>query len=274
MSIASIAQELADGLESWGIDQPSIAVVLGTGMGTDEAIENVLDEQSYYIDTADIKGWPNSTVAGHAGRLIFGKIGGEGAVLLKGRVHYYEGYSMRKVTKPIRILNALGVEKLLLTNASGSVNPDLQVGRVVIIDDHINMQPSPLIGPNIGTGPRFLDVGEVYDKKTVAIAKELYGLHFSGSIYNKTGTYLALTGPTYETPAEYKMVKILGADLVGMSTVPEAIVGRHCGMKVFAASIVTDSMHQDSISHEEVQEKANLVAPKLASFLNDVARKM
>ena len=204
--------------------QPKTAIILGTGLG--RLADEITD--SYSIPYKDIPNFPISTVEGHSGKLIFGKLGGKDIMAMQGRFHFYEGYSMKQVTFPIRVMHELGIKTLFVSNASGGTNPLFKVGDLMIITDHINFFPEhPLHGPNIGDGPRFPDMSEAYSKRlrdlALTIAEEK-------NIDVRQGVYLGTQGPTFETPSEYKMFKLFGADAVGMSTVPEVIVARHCGI--------------------------------------------
>jgi purine-nucleoside phosphorylase len=211
-------------------------------------------------------------VQGHEGKLVFGRLGGKQVAILAGRFHYYEGYNMEQITFPVRVMKALGVHTLIVSNAAGGMNTDFKVGDLMIINDHVNLFPEhPLRGPNDDRlGTRFPDMSEPYNEaliqKALEIAEE-QGLHIH------TGVYAGLTGPTYETRAEYKWLHTIGCDAVGMSTVPEVIIAIHGGMRVFAASIITDmgigtDGHIDKITHEEVLEAANAAAPKLAALVS------
>jgi purine-nucleoside phosphorylase len=215
--------------------QPEIGIVLGTGLGG--LVKDI--ENQIVVPYEDIPHFPVSTVESHSGKLIFGSLSGRPVVAMQGRFHYYEGYSLNEVTFPIRVMKMLGVKKLLLSNASGGVNPSFDIGDLMIINDHIDLFPeNPLVGPNIDElGPRFPDMSEPYDpemiEKAELIAKENH-------IVVRKGVYAGLTGPSLETPAEYKYIRTIGADTVGMSTVPEVIVARHMDIPVFAISIITD----------------------------------
>lgn len=229
-------EETADYIKSQCAIEVKKAVILGTGLGH---FTNLLDDVIFKIPYSEIVGFPESTVKGHSGELIFGQTQGIPLCILSGRFHYYEGYDMKDLTLPIRVLKYLGVEELYITNVSGSVNPDFNEGDIVLVKDHINMMPdNPLRGPNVDAwGPRFPDFSEVYSSRLSKIAglisKEL-GLDL------KSGVYYALQGPNLETPAEYKMIHLLGADLVGMSTVPEVIVAKHSGMEIMVLSMVSN----------------------------------
>lgn len=244
---------------------PKAGIILGSGLGGSTAVLQVETE----IDYADIPHFPVSTVEGHAGKLIFAQLSGKPVVLMAGRFHYYEGYNMEQVTFPVRVIKALGADTLIVSNAAGGMNPHFKIGELMIIKDHINLFPEhPLRGPNDDRlGTRFPDMSEPYDLELIDKAREL-ALHLG--ISTQTGTYIGLTGPTFETPAEYKWLHVIGGDAVGMSTVPEVIVARHGGMRVFAVSIITDLGIVgvvNTVTHEEVLAAANEAAPKLANLV-------
>jgi len=220
----------------------------------------------------DIPHFPVSTVEGHKGKLIFGKLAGKTVMAMGGRFHFYEGYKAQDIVFPIRVMKLLGVETLLLSNAAGGVNPSYKVGDLMIINDHISQfTPNPLVGKNIPEfGPRFPDMSEPYKKELIEKAKAIAALH---QFDVKEGVYLAVTGPTFETKAEYRMIHVLGADVVGMSTVQENIVAIHAGMQVFAMSVVTDigiREEHNIITHEEVLEAARHAEPKLAVIFREL----
>lgn len=247
---------------------PTVGIVLGSGLGN--FIDEIAVEKE--IPYEDIPNFPVSTVEGHQGKLVFGKLSGKTVVAMAGRFHFYEGYPAKDVVFPIRVMKLLGVETLLLSNAAGSVNPDFQVGDIMIVKDHISQFiHNPLIGKNYAEfGPRFPDMSEPYKKHLVEKAKAIAAIH---NFDIKEGVYLVVTGPTFETKAEYRMIRILGADVVGMSTVQEAIVANHAGMDVFAVSVVTDmgiSEIEISITHEEVLEAARQAEPKLALIFKEL----
>lgn len=251
---------------------PEIGIVLGTGLGglTDEI------EEFGHLMYKDIPNFPVSTVKGHEGKLIFGLLGGKNVVAMQGRFHYYEGYSMQEVAFPIRVLKYLGIKVLILSNAAGGVNPDYEIGDMMIIKDHINlMGNNPLLGKNDDDlGPRFPDMSEVYDKKVIRTFTKIARHH---SVHYHQGVYAAVSGPTFETPAEYKYIRTLGADAVGMSTVPESIVARHMGLPVFAVSIISDLGVEGKIieiSHDDVLDAAATVAPKLTLVLKEMISKL
>lgn len=258
-------KETAAYIQKFLKETPEYAIVLGSGLGKlqDEVKDKIV------IDYKDIPHFPQSTVVGHSGQLIYGKVEGRAVLMMAGRFHYYEGYSMDVVTFPIRIFKQLGIEKLILSNASGGVNPNYEVGDAVVIRDHINMMPEhPLRGKNYDElGPRFVDMSEPYDKKMIDFVLK-YGEE--KGIEVKQGVYLGLQGPTFETPSEYGMVRILGADCVGMSTVPEVIVAKHQGMRVFCISIITDLGGPEiafPVSHEEVLNAANKAMPQIITLV-------
>jgi purine-nucleoside phosphorylase len=249
-------------------ETPTVGIVLGSGLG------NFVNEIAIEKEVAyeDIPNFPVSTVEGHKGKLIFGKLSGKTVVAMAGRFHFYEGYKAQDVVFPVRVMKLLGVETLLLSNAAGGVNPSYKVGDIMIIKDHISQfTPNPLIGRNIVEfGARFPDMSEPYKKQLIDKAKAIAVAH---NFDVKEGVYLAVTGPTFETRAEYKMIQVLGADVVGMSTVQESIVANHAGMQVFAMSVVTDVGIRDEeniITHEEVLEAAKQAEPKLATIFKEL----
>ncbi|WP_018628553.1 purine-nucleoside phosphorylase [Niabella aurantiaca] len=247
---------------------PEVGIVLGSGLGNFAAAITVEKEVSY---TA-IPNFPVSTVKGHSGKLIFGELAGKKVVAMAGRFHFYEGYTPQDVVFPIRVLKLLGIRQLLLSNAAGGVNPDFSVGDIMIINDHISFgTPNPLVGKNIDAwGTRFPDMSEPYKKGLIARAKDICR---EAGIQVQEGVYYAVTGPTFETRAEYKMIHILGADAVGMSTVQETIVANHMGLDVFAVSIITDlgiREEENVITHEEVLEAARAAEPKLAHLFTEM----
>lgn len=247
---------------------PRYGVILGSGLGS--FTEDI--EIEHTLPYSEIPNFPTSTVEGHKGALIFGKIGGNNVVAMQGRFHYYEGYSMTEVTFPVRVMKFLGVEKLIVSNASGGVNPFYKVGDIVYIYDHINLMPEhPLRGKNDERfGPRFVNMGEPYSRKMIAKAKEIA---VNMGVDVKDGIYLGLQGPTFETLSEYRMVKVLGADCVGMSTVPEVIVARHMNMEVFGISVITDIGSEEAIeeiSHDEVLLAAQSAEPKVRGIIKEL----
>lgn len=250
---------------------PEYGVILGSGLGsfTDDI------QIEFTLQYTEIPNFPVSTVQGHKGALVFGTIGTKKVVAMQGRFHFYEGYSMKEVTFPVRVMKYLGVEKLIVSNASGGVNSNYNVGDIVLIKDHVNMMPEhPLRGKNDERfGPRFVNMSEPYSKKMILKAKELAE---NLNIKVQDGIYLGLQGPTFETLAEYKMVKNIGADCVGMSTVPEVIVARHMEMETFGLSVITDMGDEESIetiSHDEVLEAAKSAEPKVRILIKELILK-
>ena len=264
------SQETASFIKGKMRTNPETAIILGSGLG--RLTEEITDV--YEIAYTDIPNFPVSTVEGHAGKLIFGKLGGKDILAMQGRFHFYEGYDMKAVTFPVRIMRELGIKTLFVSNAAGGMQKGMKVGDLMMITDHINMLPEhPLRGKNIEYGPRFPAMGTAYTKElqnmAIEIAKEQ-------GIEIKQGVYLATQGPTYETPAEYRMFRSFGADAVGMSTVPEVIVAVHCGMKVFGMSVITD-VYTDGdsmeVTHEEVTAAANAAQPRMTAIMRELIRR-
>lgn len=253
-------------------DTPSTGIVLGSGLGNflgDIRIEAALNYR-------DIPHFPVSTVEGHEGKLVFGDLGGKKIVAMAGRFHYYEGYSPQEVVYPIRVMKMLGVETLLLSNAAGGVNPSFKVGDLMVITDHIGLSVvNPLLGKNEDQlGPRFPDMSEPYNKALIALARQT-GIELN--IPLQEGVYFAVTGPCFETHAEYRMIRLMGADAVGMSTVQEAIVAAHMGLPVFAVSVITDMgirVEDTVITHEEVLAAAKEAEPLLTSLFTQLVAKL
>ena len=265
MSLYNRIQETAAYIKERTNANPTVGIILGSGLGGLVELVDVEMEIRY----EEIINFPVSTVKGHAGKLIFGKMGGKNVMILSGRFHYYEGYNMEQVTFPVRVMKALGVHTLMVSNAAGCMNVHWKVGDIMIITDHINQFPEhPLRGPNDERlGPRFPDMTEVYDKQMIQSAKKIAA---EQNLDIKEGIYVGLQGPTFETKAEYYWLDAIGADVVGMSTVPEAIVARHGDMRIFAASIITDMGLREAdniITHEEVLAAANEAAPRLAKLM-------
>lgn len=243
-------QEAVDFIKSKGVTAPKVGVILGTGLGTGFISEiDIIAE----IDYSDIPHFPTSTVEFHSGKLIYGEIAGKSVLAMQGRFHYYEGYTMQQVTFPVRVMKLLGIEKLLISNAAGNLNMDWTKGDLMLIDDHINLQPeNPLVGANMDDfGPRFPDMSQPYDnalnESLEEIAKEL------GQNLRK-GVYVSVTGPNLETRAEYRYLKIIGADAVGMSTVPEVIVANHMSLPCCAISVLTDDCDPDNLQPANIEE--------------------
>jgi len=254
--------------------KPDIGIILGTGLG---GLAKEIRKETV-IDYEQIPHFPVSTVESHHGKLIFGTLAGKKVVAMQGRFHYYEGYTMRQITLPVRVMGArggLGVKNLLISNAAGALNPLFRRGDVMIIVDHINLLgDNPLIGPNDDDlGPRFPDMSEAYNRKLVALAE---GVALDQKIRVQKGVYAAMPGPNLETAAEYRFLRIIGADAVGMSTIPETIVANHMGMKVLGVSIITDECFPDALRPTNVEEiiaVANRAEPKLTRIMKEVVRR-
>jgi len=249
---------------------PETAIILGTGLG--QLATEITDANA--IPYSEIPNMPVSTVEGHSGELIFGKLGGLDILAMRGRFHFYEGYSMKEVTFPVRVMYELGIKTLFVSNAAGGMNPTFKVGDLMVITDHINLFPEhPLRGKNFPTGPRFPDMHETYDHKLIELADAIAE---EKGIKLQHGVYVGVQGPTFETPTEYRMYRLLGGDTVGMSTVPEVIVAHHCGIKTFGISVVTDLGGFDvpvQVSHEEVQEAANAAQPKMTEIMREMIKR-
>ena len=260
-------QETASFIKGQMHTSPETAIILGTGLGS---LVNEITEK-YEIKYEDIPNFPVSTVEGHSGKLIFGKLGNQDIMAMQGRFHYYEGYSMKEVTFPVRVMRELGIKTLFVSNAAGGMNPDFEIGDLMIITDHINHFPEhPLRGKNIDYGPRFPDMSEAYNRQLINQAK---AIATEKDIRVVEGVYVGVSGPTFETPAEYKLYRIFGGDAVGMSTVPEVIVAKHCGIRVFGMSVITDLGVEGKIvevTHEEVQAAADKAQP----FMTEIMREL
>ena len=261
-------QQTADFLRQRAGEMPKLAIILGTGLG------NLVDhiDDKLYIPYSEIPNFPVSTVQGHSGNLIFGKMGGKPVIAMQGRFHYYEGYDMKTVTFPVRVFKALGVEPLFVRNEAGGMNKEFRVGDVMIITDHINLFPeNPLRGKNYEElGPRFPAMTEAYDRKLVALADSIGA---EKGLRLMHGVYVGTTGPTFETPAEYEYFRVIGGDAVGMSTVPEVIVAAHAGMRVFGISVITDLGGKDVTevpTHEEVQKAAVKAQPTVEAIVKEM----
>ncbi len=252
--------------------QPEVGIVLGTGLGDLATHIEKETELSY----TDIPHFPVSTVETHAGKLIFGHLAGKTVMAMQGRFHYYEGYSMKQITFPIRVMKFMGVKTLVISNAAGGMNPLFRKGDLMIMDDHINLLgDNPLIGPNDDElGPRFPDMSEPYSKRLIAIAEEVA---LEEKIKVQKGVYVAVAGPNLETRAEYRFLRGIGADVVGMSTVPEVIVARHMGMEVFGVSVITDECFPDALQPANVEDiirTANQAQPRLTRLMKKVIEKL
>ena len=253
----------ADFIRSQIKESPDYGIILGTGLGG--LVKEI--EVSVSIAYDSITNFPLSTVESHSGKLIFGKLSGKNIVAMQGRFHFYEGYSMEDIVLPVRVMKLLGIKKLFVSNACGGVNPAFEKGDLCIINDHINLFPgNPLIGGNINElGPRFPDMSAPYDKKMIALANIICA---EENIKTRNGVYAGVTGPMLETPAEYKFLRIIGADVVGMSTIPEIIAARHLSLPCFACSIVTDICYGEiePVTLEEIIAIANKAEPKLTTL--------
>jgi len=261
-------QQTVEFIQSQTATKPEIGIVLGTGLGNFANEIKITDTIPY----SQIPNFPVSTVKGHFGQLIFGMIGQKPVMAMQGRFHFYEGYTMEEVTFPIRVMKFLGVKTLILSNASGGTNPNFSVGDIMIIEDHINLtNHNPLIGKNDeNLGPRFPDMSEIYDKKLIHKAIEIAKKH---GLEYQIGVYAAVTGPNYETPAEYRYIRKIGADAVGMSTVPEAIVARHMNLACFAVSVISDLGVEgkiEKITHEGVIDAASLAEPNMTKIVKEL----
>jgi purine-nucleoside phosphorylase len=254
-------------------NQPKIGLILGTGLGgLAEAVQNPA-----IFPYTDLPDWPTSTVMGHAGRLVVGELDSQPLLVMQGRAHYYEGYSMAQVTLPVRVMQRLGVEILIVTNAAGAIHHDYVPGDVMLITDHINLAGmaglNPLIGPNLDElGPRFPDMSQAYDRKLGETARRVAR---ENNILLREGVYVCLSGPSFESPADLRFLRTAGADAVGMSTVPEVIVARHGGMRVLGFSGISNKANLDGntiTTHEEVLESGRLLVPKLETLIHGVLR--
>jgi len=252
--------------------KPQIGIILGTGLG---GLVKEIDIQQE-INYQEIPNFPVSTVESHAGKLIFGKLAGKIVLAMQGRFHYYEGYSMQQIGFPVRVMYELGIRTLIISNAGGGMNPQFSRGDLMLIDDHINLiGDNPLIGPNLDEyGPRFPDMSEPYSKRMIESAEQTA---LENKIILRKGVYLAVSGPNLETRAEYRFLRATGADVVGMSTIPEDIVAVHMGMEVLAISVITDECFPDAlkpVSVEEIVAVANKAEPKLTLLMKEIIRKI
>ncbi len=252
---------------------PRVGLILGSGMGIlAESVEN-----GTQISANELPNWPVSTVEGHQGRLVIGKLEGKQVMVMQGRSHYYEGYSMGQITLPVRVMQRLGLEILVVTNAAGAVNPSFEPGDLMLITDHLNLigmtGPNPLRGPNLDEfGPRFPDMSQAYDRQLGKIARQVA---VENQIGLQEGVYACLSGPSFETPADLRFLRAAGADAVGMSTVPEVTVARHGGLRVLGISGISNKANLDGstiTTHEEVLESGRVITPKLLAILRGVLR--
>ncbi|MFO8021034.1 MAG: purine-nucleoside phosphorylase [Perlabentimonas sp.] len=250
---------------------PDVGIILGTGLGG--LVKDIKNQE--VLEYKDIPNFPVSTVEGHSGKLIFGDLGGKKVVAMQGRFHFYEGYNIKEVVFPVRVMKHLGIKNLFVSNASGGVNPDYEIGDLMIINDHINLIPNPLIGPNNKEfGPRFPDMSQPYDHKLIELGQNMASKH---GIKTQVGCYVGTTGPTFETPKEYQYFRIIGGDTVGMSTVPEVIAARQMGIPVFAISIITDLGVPGKIveiTHEEVQKVGQEAERKMTLIMEDMLQQI
>jgi len=255
--------------------QPRVGMILGSGLGG--LADDV--ESATKVSTREVPGWPESTIEGHSGQLVMGELEGQRVFVLQGRAHYYEGYSMPRLGVSVRVMQTLGVEILIVTNAAGAVNPDFRPGELMLITDHINFMgmagASPLRGPNLERfGPRFPDMSQAYDRELMRIAREAAQ---EAGIGMQEGIYICLGGPNFETPADLRFLKAIGADAVGMSTVAEVIVARHGGTRVLGVSGISNKANLDGdtvTTHEEVLEAGQVLVPKLTAVIKGVLRRL
>lgn len=274
ITLAEIDQT-ADQIRSRLTSQPRIGMILGSGLGS--LADSVVDPLKISYD--ELSHWPVSTVQGHLGQLIVGQLEGQDVLVMQGRAHYYEGYSMDRVTLPVRVMQRLGIENLIVTNAAGAVNPDYQPGDLMLITDHVNLigmtGPNPLRGPNLDEfGPRFPDMSRPYDRELSSIARSVAE---SQNIALNEGVYICLAGPTFDTPADLRFLRAIGVDAVGMSTVPEVIVARHGGMRVLGISGISNKANLDGntvSTHDEVLAAGVVMVPKLIKVIQGVLNRL
>lgn len=271
-TLSRMIEDTVSYIKARASESPTIGLILGSGLGVlaDEIKDRTV------IPYGDIPHFPKSTVEGHVGQLVIGKLGNKTVVAMQGRFHFYEGYSLKEVTFPVRVMKNLGVEKLIVTNAAGGVNTTYTPGDLMLINDHINlMGTNPLIGSNAHEyGPRFPDMSEAYNKDLRKLAKEVAQ---SQGFTFKEGVYVGLTGPSYETPAEIRYLRAIGVDAVGMSTVPEVIVANHSGIKVLGISCITNmaaGILEVKLSHDEVMETAEAIKERFLSLVREIIAKM
>jgi purine-nucleoside phosphorylase len=255
--------------------RPEIGLILGSGLGS--LADSV--KQADIIAFQDLPNWPSTTVEGHAGRLVIGELEGKQVMVMQGRVHFYEGYSIAHVTLPVRVMQRLGIGILIVTNAAGAVNPDYEPGELMMIKDHINLMgmagSNPLMGPNLDVfGPRFPDMSQAYDRDLMKIAREVAA---ETDLLLHEGVYAGLSGPSFETPADLRFLRTVGTDAVGMSTVPEVTVARHGGTRVLGISGISNKANLDGntiTSHQEVLEAGRVLVPKLTGLIQGVLRRL
>ncbi len=269
------ADAIAEAIRARTDLQPRVAIILGSGLsGLAEAVQ-----EAAIIPYGELPGWPRSTVEGHVGRLVLGRLEGQPVFVMQGRIHYYEGYTMQQVTLPVRVMQRLGIETLIVTNAAGAVNPDFSPGDVMLITDQINLPgmagQHPLIGPNWDElGPRFPDMSQAYDRQLQALARAVAE---ETGVALQEGVYIGLSGPSFETPAELRFLRALGVDAVGMSTVWEVAVARHGGTRVLGFSGISNKANLDGstlTTHEEVLEAGKVLVPKLEALIRGVLQRL
>jgi purine-nucleoside phosphorylase len=265
----------ADAIRKRTSYRPRVGLILGSGLnGLADSVQ-----KADIIPYGELPNWPVSTVQGHAGRLVIGELEGQTALVMQGRIHFYEGYSMSQITLPVRVMLRLGLEMMFVTNAAGGVNPDFSPGDVMLITDNLNliamMGGNPLMGPNIDElGPRFPDMSQAYDRKLMDLARQVAS---NENIPLREGIYCALSGPSFEGPADLRFLRGIGADAVGMSTVPEVIVARHGGMRVLGLSGISNKANLDgstATTHEEVIEAGKVITPKIEKIIRGVLRSL
>lgn len=274
LTLAQIDQ-IADIIRERISIEPQVGMILGSGLGP--LAESV--EQAVRIPYKDLPTWPVSTVTGHTGQLVIGKLEGQDVLVMQGRAHYYEGYSMAQFGLPVRVMQRLGVQTLIVTNAAGAVNPDFSPGDLMLITDHLNLLgmagPNPLRGPNLDElGPRFPDMSRAYDRELCDLARQVAS---QNDITLQEGVYICLAGPSFETPADLRFLSAIGADAVGMSTVPEVTVARHANQRVLGISGISNKANLDGntiTTHEEVLEAGQVIVPKLTTLIRGVLRQL
>jgi purine-nucleoside phosphorylase len=267
--------QAADAIREQTSYRPRVGLILGSGLNS--VADSV--EKADIIPYGELPNWPVSTVQGHAGRLVIGELEGQTVLVMQGRIHFYEGYSMSQITLPVRVMLRLGLEMMFVTNAAGGVNPEFVPGDVMLITDHLNLVgmtgANPLMGPNIDElGPRFPDMSQAYDRKLMEIARQAAS---NGNIPLREGVYCALSGPSFEGPADLRFLRLAGADAVGMSTVPEVIVAHHGGLRVLGFSGISNKANLDGstvTTHEEVMEAGRIIAPKIETILRGVLQSL
>jgi len=265
--------QAADAVRERTSHQPRVGLILGSGLNDLANSVEMADSVAY----ADLPNWPRSTVHGHAGRLVIGELEGQSVMVMQGRVHFYEGYSMSQITLPVRVMKRLGLEMLFVTNAAGGVNPEFVPGDVMLITDNLNMVgmsgANPLMGPNIDElGPRFPDMSRAYDEELMRLARKAAQ---ENNITLREGVYCALSGPSFESPADLRFLRMVGTDAVGMSTAPEVIVARHAGLRVLGLSGISNKANLDGstvTTHEEVIEAGKVITPKIEKIVRGVLR--